>query len=220
MEDILNLLSVDTVHRKLKKGALLITQGEVPSAVYIVVSGCVVKYRYGRAGEKHIAGFKMAGDLFPEPWAFGYVSHTIYNYEALEDSELAVVSQEIFQSTVASSDALQKASFRYIMKNYMGAVLQTTALGQLYAIDKLAMMLHYLVLRYGIEKAPGEFWLKIKLSHVMIASLTGLTRETVTTSLNRLRRKGLIEYDHGTFMVRLQALIQEFGDGGLSEKWL
>lgn len=220
MEQITNLLSDTAVRRIVKKNTVLLRQGDTPNQVFFVAKGCVKLYRTGSTGEEQVVAFRVAGDMFPEPCAFGHTATTIYNYETVEQTELIMVDQDTFTTLLAKNPELHTACFHYLMKNYMAAMLQVTALGQSYATDKLAMVLYYLMLKYGKQKKPGEYWVKVKLSHATLASLTGLARETVTTELGVLRRKGIIEYESGKLMVRRPALTDRLGDSGFTETLL
>ena len=188
--------------------------------MHFVVSGSVKVSRVGYGGEEQVVGFRTAGDLFPEPWAFGLTAITIYNYTAAELSEIALMDKDAFEQYLVQNPSVKDTCFNHILKSYMGAMLQVTALGQSYATDKLTMVLYYLMLKYGKEKAPGEYWVAVKLSHMVIASLTGLSRETVTTELGRLRRKGIIEYETGKLMIRRKALTDKLNDAGFADPWL
>lgn len=201
------------------KDTVLLCQGDAPNRVHFVVSGSVKVYRAGPGGEEQVVTFKTAGDMFPEPWAFGHTAVTIYNYATAEESELALMDKDGFTQHLAQNPSLRTACFDYVLKNYTGAMLQVTALGQSYATDKLAMVLYCLMLKYGKEKKPGEYWVKVKLSHAILASLTGLARETITTELGHLKRKGIVEYESGKLMVRRSALLDKLGAVNFADPW-
>lgn len=220
MERIVASLPVATARRIVKKDTTLLCQGDEPNQVHFVVSGSVKVSRVGYNGEEQVVGFKTAGDLFPEPWAFGRTAITIYNYKAVEVSEIALMDKDAFAQYLTQNPSVKDACFDYMLKNFMGAMLQVTALGQSYATDKLTLVLYYLMLRYGKEKEPDEYWVTVKLSHGTIASLTGLSRETVTTELGRLRRKGIIEYESGKLMIRRSVLLDKINDSGFTDSWL
>lgn len=209
MEQIIPLLPSDAVRRFMKKGTLLLGQGDAPNAVYFVISGSIKVLRAKNGRDDHLVAFKVAGDMFPEPWAFGHVPITIYNYIAAETSEVVAVNREDFLKLFKNSPELRMASFNYMLKNYTGAMLQLTALGQCYATDKLTMALYYLMLRYGETEDGNNYVVKVKLSHSTLASLTGLSRETVTAELGHLRRHGAVTYKLGRLTICREALTNQ-----------
>lgn len=217
MKKVVELLSPASMRRRVRKRTILLYPGDVPRQVYMVRSGCIKVYRLGNAGEEQIAGFKTAGDLFPECWAFGHTSNTMYFYEAIEDSEVATVERETFLEMLEKRPDLKARSFDYMVKNYTGLMLQISALEQSHAADKLLMMLYYLMVRHGVEKKPGEFWIKMKLQHATLAGLTGLTRETVTAALGKLKKAGVVHYSMRRFVIYKDALREKIGEDTFSE---
>ncbi len=87
-----------------------------------------------------------------------------------------------------------------------------SALSQSYAVDKILMTLYYVMVRHSIEKDPNEFWPLMRLHHTTLASMTGLTRETVTTEMGRLKRQGVVSYDTSTFIIHRNALRDRLGE--------
>lgn len=220
MEHIIHLLPSNAARRFIKKGSVLLGQGDAPNAVYFVVSGSIKVLRARHDKDDHLVAFKVAGDMFPEPWAFGYVPITIYNYVAAETCEVVTVNREDFLELFNNNPELRMASFNYMLKNYTAAMLQLTALGQSYATDKLTMVLYYLMLRYGETEDGDNYAVKLKLSHSTLASLTGLSRETVTAELGRLRRHGVVKYRFGRLTICREALIKKGNCMDFADFWI
>ncbi len=217
MEIILDLLPGKVVSRRVRKRTVLLCPGEVPQDVHIVRSGCIKVYRLGSSGEEQIAGFKTAGDIFPECWAFGQSSTIMYYYETAEDCTVVTVRKKDFEKVLKNHPAVKARMFDYMVKNYTGMLVQVSALKQSHAVDKLLMMLYYLMIRHGVEKKPGEFWVSMKLRHTTLAGLTGLTRETVSTELGKLKKKGVVHYTMRRFIIYRHALRDTIGEAAFSE---
>lgn len=66
--------------------------------------------------------------------------------------------------------------------------------------QRLASCLYYLARELGHSTSPGRV-IDCRLTHRMLASLTGLTRETVTLQLKRLKEKGLIAFSNHIYQV-------------------
>ncbi len=212
MEQIAEHLPNATTKRAVRKRSILIYQGEVPRQVYVVLSGVFKAYRLGNGGEEQIVGFRTAGDIFPETWVFGKTSSALYYYEAIEDSSVLTVERPVFLDLINKNSDLKALMADYFISNYTAQLVQVSALEQSRAADKLLLMLYYLMFRYGNESKPGEFSLKLHLTHTTLASLMGLTRETTTTELGRLKRKGIINYDAKNFTIYRDKLIRKLGD--------
>lgn len=217
MENFLKFLPQASTTRHVKKETVLFHQGEVPRQVYYLRKGCVKIYRTSNDGEEQVAGFKTAGDFFPESWLFGQTPNTMYCYETVESSELISIDKTEFLDLVEGNALIAKEVFSYMTKSYMGIQLRMSALEQSRATDKLLLTLYYLMLRHGVEKRQGVFAIKMRIRHSTLASLTGLARETITIELGRLRRKRVVYYDLQNFVIYRQALKDMIGDDSIPE---
>ena len=213
----MELLSGRATTRRIHKNTILLCQGDTPHHVSIVKSGCVKVYRVGPNGDEQIAGFKTAGDIFPECWVFGHSSNTMYYYESTEESDILTVSREAFLELLEKHPAQKDKYFNYMIKSYTGLMIQISALEQSYAVDKILMILYYMMVRHSVERAPGEFWVLMKLRQSTIAGLTGLTRETVTTEMGKLKRQGVVKYDMKNFIIYKDALKHKLGEEAFLE---
>jgi CRP-like cAMP-binding protein len=74
------------------------------------------------------------------------------------------------------------------------------------AIDKVAMLLPYLISKSGKKLRPDVYQLQLKLSHQEIADLSGVTRETTTTLIKELEKAGVIDQRKGHWIVNTKKL--------------
>lgn len=212
MEEIAELLPSSTTKRAVKKGSIILCQGEVPRQAYIVLSGHFKMYRLNDNFEEQIANFKVTGDIFPECWIFGVSSNTMYYYEALENSEILTIEKPVLLVTLENRPDLKNKLFDYMIKNYTGLMVQISALKQSCAAEKVLLTIYYLMLKYGEKIKPGEYSLSVERTHTILASLIGLTRETTTTELGKLKRKGIIHYDTKDFIIYEKPLKNKLGE--------
>lgn len=212
VEDIAKLLPTQTTKRSVKKRSILIYQGEIPRQAYIVLSGTLKAYRLGNFGEEQIVGFRTPGDMFPETWIFSKTSSALYYYEALDDVEVLTVEKPVLLDLINSRPELKEHVFNYMVSGYTGLLMQINALEQSRAAEKLLLMMYFLMFRYGKERSPGAFHVELKLTHTTLGSLMGLTRETTTMELGKLKRKKIISYDSKSFVIYRQELEKRLGD--------
>lgn len=99
---------------------------------------------------------------------------------------------------------------RYIT-DYTASLIRVTALEQAKASDKLLYTFYYLSRLYGQPKGVSSE-ITLKLTHQSIASLVGLTRETVAVELNKLRRKKIINYSNQRYSVHSAKLLEAMGE--------
>jgi len=96
-------------------------------------------------------------------------------------------------------------------------LVRITGLSQSRAIEKISFTFYYLLFRYGTETPTGMHQIDLKLNHLMIANLTGLTRESTTTNLKVLKEKGIITYTRSSFSVNKKKLENFIGEDGFRE---
>lgn len=216
MDDIAKLLPTQSTRRSVKKRSILIYQGEIPRQAYIVLSGVFKAYRLGNFGEEQIVGFRTKGDMFPETWLFNTTSSALYYYEALEDSEVLTVEKPVLLDLIDSNKDIKERVFKYMINGYTGLLMQITALEQSRAAEKLLLMMYYLMFRYGKETTSGVYRVDLRLTHTTLGSLMGLTRETTTMELGRLKRKKIVTYDSKGYIIYRKELERRLGDESFS----
>jgi len=212
MQDIITAIRPFATKRTFKKHSILLYQGEAPRAAYVLLSGVVKVYSINAAGEEQIAAFEVAKDVFPMPWIFHKASTTLYYYEALTDCEVLTVQREQFHNALEANPKLQASVIDHFTVAYTSMLLRVTALEQSRAREKIMFTLYYLLSRYGRETKSGIFRVELALTHGTIASLVGLTRETTTTELSRLRRQKVLTYTAHEYTIdkaKLERLLGE-----------
>ncbi|MDB5168339.1 MAG: CarD family transcriptional regulator [Candidatus Saccharibacteria bacterium] len=201
MDNLLHSIQSHTLTRFVKKGSILLYQGEIPRTAFIIRRGLVRVYTITTSGEERTIALHGKGDIFPLPWIFGEVTNTLFYYEAMVDSELVTAPKAHILEAVANDPALTAAILKFSINEYTALLLRITALEQSRAAEKIGLTLYYLIFRHSIEKTPGLFTIDIKMTQSMIASLVGLTRESTAVNLKLLKKKGIIQYSKFTYVI-------------------
>jgi CRP-like cAMP-binding protein len=105
----------------------------------------------------------------------------------------------------------------YFVTNYTSILMRVTALEQSRARDKIILTLYYLLFRYGKQTKPGKFTINLALTHNVIASLVGLTRETTTTELSKLKKQKVVQYSHHTYTIDKPLLERMLGEDSFTD---
>jgi CRP/FNR family transcriptional regulator len=192
-------------------------QGEAPRLAYMLKSGALKAYTINAAGEEQIATFHTMYDIFPGPWIFGKSSVTMYYYEALADCEVLTLDREKLLQIIHSKPEFMMNALDYYITGYTALLMRVTALEQSRAREKIMFTLYYLLFRYGKEGRGGMFTIDLALTHSIIASLVGLTRETTTTELSKLKQQKVLEYNARTYMVDKKKLERLLGEDSFSD---
>jgi CRP/FNR family transcriptional regulator len=181
--------------RRMSKGEIIIFQGEEPRGAFIVKSGVVKAYNLSVNGDEKPVGFEAAGDVFPAPWTFRKAPSALYYYEAFSDVELYVVPRDEYVAFLKSHNDILAEVLEHYVSAQLGDSMRLNALQHSRASDKLIYTLHYLGVSHGrTTREPHVVEITLDLTHQDFANLTGLTRETTATELNRLKSRGVISY--------------------------
>jgi len=201
-----------------KKGEIILFQGEAPRVAYGVKKGVVKAYNLNSSGDEKPLGFFGPGSLFPGAWIFGKTPSAIYYYEALTDTELyCVPPTDYIDYLKQHPDALFAELENYVADD-VGKTIRLNALQHSRASDKLIYTLHYLALSHGRQLKPNVLEITLTLTHQDFANLTGLTRETTATELNKLKNLGVISYGKQTpYKINIARLHDALNDQFIAE---
>lgn len=206
------------VVKSYKKGEIIIFQGEVPRTVSVVKTGIVKMYNLNHNGDEKPVGFQSRGEIFPAPWAFHKAPSALYYYEALTDLELYHVPREDYLQFLKQHPDELYIQMERMITDYLGSMMRLNALQHSRAADKLVYTLHYLALSQGKPVSAEEIEITLDLTHQDFANLTGLTRETAATELNKLKGRGVISYGkHMPYRVKIKKLNAALNDQSIAE---
>jgi CRP/FNR family transcriptional regulator, cyclic AMP receptor protein len=208
----------DYVVKSYHKGEIIIFQGEVPRTACVVKSGMIKVYNLSHTGDEKPVGFQVEKDIFPSPWVFNKAPSALYYYEAVSEVELYHVPREDYVDFLKRNSNALYAQLERLITDYLGSMMRLNALQHSRASDKLVYTLHYLALSQGRPVADDEVEIGLDLTHQDFANLTGLTRETAATELNKLKRLGVITYGkHIPYRVKVKKLNEALNDQSIAE---
>ena len=181
--------------RHFKKGEIVIFQGEAPRNAMVVKDGIIKAYNLSVSGDEKPVAFYGADNVFPASWVYGKVPSAIYYYEAFTpEVEVYVIDRKAFVDFVKQRPELLYQELERQLLDQFGGSLRLNALQHSRASDKLVYTLHYLAMTHGKPLDKDHIEIELDLTHQDFANLTGLTRETAATELNRLKKQGVIDY--------------------------
>ncbi|PLS81201.1 hypothetical protein CYG49_02615 [Candidatus Saccharibacteria bacterium] len=202
--------------RKFPKGRIVLYQGELPQYTYFIKRGVIKAYSITELGEEKIATFISNNELFPLVWPNDPNSVALYYYEALSDVEMYLISRDKLMPFLESNKKAMEYMLQYSIANYSTSLIRITALQQPKAQDKIAYILHHLMLRYGAPTESGKYEINLNLTQQDIAGYIGLTRETTALELNKLKRRSVISYRNKRYTVDKTKLLTLINEDSLS----
>jgi CRP/FNR family transcriptional regulator len=181
-----------------RRGEIILFQGEAPRVAYVLKAGVVKAYNISSSGDEKPIGFYGPGSLFPSAWVFGNVPSAIYYYEAFTELSVYCVPPGEYQDFLKATPMAAFNELKNFVSDEVGKTMRLNALQHSRASDKLIYTLHYLALNHSKPIGDDTVELTLLLTHQDFANLTGLTRETTATELNKLKKGGVITYGKHT----------------------
>lgn len=205
--------------RDYKKGEIILFQGEAPRSAYVVKDGTVKTYNLSVSGDEKPIAFHNSLDVFPSAWVFGHLPSAVYYYEAFSpEVSIYIVNREDYVDFINKNPDILRREFEQLLTLSIGQGARLNALQYSRASDKLLYTLHFLAVAYGNQISPNEIEIPLALTHQDFANLTGLTRETAATELNKLKSNKVISYGKKTYYhLNLDKLMSTLNDDYLNE---
>ncbi len=153
-----------------------------------VTDGVVKLSRVLRDGRQQLVGLQFAPDLLGR--LFG--SENPLTGEAASDVDLCRVPKAVLESLVAGSAALKQRLLDQSLQDLDDAREWMVTLGRKDAQQRVASLLLLIAKRTGIE-AAGTVSFELPLTRADMADFLGLTIETVSRQISKLRHERVVE---------------------------
>ena len=165
----------------------------LPTASYANVMRGVVKLTKGlEDGRQQVVGLQFAPDFLGRLFS----DASAVTAEAASDVELCVSPRDALERMIADSPALEHRLMQQTLRELDEARDWMVTLGRKDAAGKVASFLLLIAEHGDPERAPGTpVQFNLPLSRGDIADFLGLTIETVSRQLTRLRTGGTIRLD-------------------------
>ena len=194
---------------KFKKDELIFLASTEPTLAYAVKSGYVRCFSYTDMNDERSISFVLRNEMLPIAWIYTKSSTAIFNYIAHTDCELYEIDRDKYHAFLANHPDLARTMLIHSMNDLVTKKLQILALEQATAEHKILHTFSYLCIRYGKTMLQNLIVIKIPLTQKDIAGFTGLTRETVTNTTIKLKRKGILSVKKRFYTVDIHKLRQE-----------
>ena len=179
-----SLFSGRSCHYRHKEHLFL--EGDSCAGVFLITSGRVIVYTVTLNGQRQVQSFAGPGDLL----GLNFSGLHTTSAEALGDVVADMMPRCVFDRVLQTSDGFRKAIFERIDQMMEAARNQNTLLGCKGALEKTATFLMDLDARFS---NGGPSYVPIPMSRSDIADFLGLTLETVSRMLSRLKSQNVID---------------------------
>lgn len=169
-----------------KAGAPLYRQEDEAVYLYKVLEGAIRAFTYTEDGRRQVNGFYFRGDTFGSAQSGHYRSST----EAISDCILIRHRRRNHKA----DPAFDKFVLEVALAEIRAAEQQILLLGRMSACSKVAAFLLYLAERFASDRM-GSAVITIPMTRYDIADFLGLSAESVSRCLTKLKQRGMIEMD-------------------------
>lgn len=185
-------------------GEALAVEGDAVVSYANVTHGTIKLSRVLRDGRQQLVGLQFAPDLMGRL----YSNESPISAEAATEVELCRVPRDALEALVADSAGLKQRLLQQAIQDLDDARDWMVTLGRKSAVERVASLLLMLAARTRNLDATAEVTLELPISRADMADFLGLTLETVSRQISRLRHDGVITVQgHRCVVVRdLEAL--------------
>jgi DNA-binding response OmpR family regulator len=194
---------------KFKKRETIYSEGNRPVSLFYIQFGKVKTFKRNEEGKDLVVDLYKTGDFL------GYVALLeggLYKEtaEAMDDSEIAVIPREDFESLMNSQREVSAQFIRLLARNVVGKEQQLLGLAYNSLRKKVAEALMILYKKYN-ERRDGPFTIDITRDN--LATIAGTATESLIRTLGDFREEGLIDIREGVIVVvdekRLSAMLHQ-----------
>lgn len=191
------------------KNQLIHYGGDPLTYIYLVRDGYIKAYTILDSGDTRTILILGPGDIFPLAFSstMDWENYKIqYFYQTLSEVKVQVLPSRDMKQHINSDPKMMRTYMTYLAASNEAIMTQLEVMKNKKAIDKVAMLLPYLVSKAGKETKSGVYKLDLKLSHQELADLSGVTRETTTTLIKQLEKAGVIDQSRNYWQINIKKL--------------
>ena len=199
-EKVLDFFSHYTLMRY-QKNERILRENENPSGVFLLQRGIVRVYLISEEGNELTVMMEPEGSIFPLRWVINDLPN-IYNYQTMNPVELWRAPKDGFLEFLEHNpDVLMLITQQLSTDvNVLIYRLQHVVFGNAQA--KVASIVLTAAKRFGHLEDNGKITtVEVPLTHQQIADSAGVTRETASLEMKKLKEKGLINYQGRSLVI-------------------
>lgn len=186
-------------HQLYQKGEILIRADDDPSGIFYLKKGTVKQYAISKKGEEIIINIFKSNTFFPMSWAINGTKNNYY-FEAITDAEVyRAAKEDVIEFIQKNPDV----SYNLLKRVYIGTdglLARMVYLMSENAYDRLVIELLIHVKRFGKKNIQGL--IEVPTSEIDLAARSGMTRETVSREMKKLKDKQLLTLTKNILVIK------------------
>ena len=197
---------------KTKKGRILFGVDDPPTKMFLVKEGAVKIYRYTEDGKEVMLHIHGPGELITISPLFKNMDHVVYS-ESLVDTQLFWIPLLQFREFVKENPEVLLEIGKMLADNWDEVEEKIEAFVTHDSLGRLAYVIVALSNKYG-KRDRNKIILPFPLTHQELANLTGMFRETVSISMQELKKSGVISIEKHVIVIEDPKKLEEAARAG------
>jgi CRP-like cAMP-binding protein len=175
----------------LRRSATLFSQEQTADALFFIDEGLVKLTRTNGPGDRIILSMSGPGEPIGEEALSTELSTYQAHAEVLTNAVIFRIPRELVARAIQTNSALASLMIDFLLQRRL-AMARKVELLCLHDVEY--RILHYLgELSILVQPADRELPYQLPITQAELADLIGATRETTSTTLNQLERRGLVK---------------------------
>jgi CRP/FNR family transcriptional regulator len=179
--------------RAYQKNQVVFLEEEAGTYMYIVLAGKVKVTKSTPGGKESILTIHRQGDFFGEMSLLDGKSSPA-TVSAMEDCKIAAISAADFNRHLMTNEKVVRQIIKVLCARLRHVWAQIQSLSYSTAEARIRGGIRQLSMKHGVADARGII-IDLKITHQEIAEMVGTSRETVTRTLARLQKDGIIQIE-------------------------
>ncbi|MBO8169852.1 MAG: Crp/Fnr family transcriptional regulator [Thermoanaerobacteraceae bacterium] len=196
--------------RPYRKGMYLFMEGELGDALYFVQKGRVKLSMMLPDGREHILHFVGEGQIFAEVLLFdsGPFPATA---EVVTDSVIGIVRNKDLDGFLKQHPDITLKILKVMSRRLRKAQMQVRDLALKDTFGRMVSTIIKLACEYGRETEEGVL-VELALSQQDLANMIGASRETVSRSLNDLKKSKVLDFTRQYILIKDMEKLERYLD--------
>ena len=186
--DDIGCLNEIVTRRQIETGNRLFVEGDRAGHYFVVTEGCIMVFKEAHDGRRQITGFLYPGDFL----GLNHMGRFSYTAEAISDTIVCEYPIDKLTRLFRDFPEMEHWMLQHCSNELASAHDQMFLLGRKNATEKIATFLWFLLQRIRFRNADATA-VNLPMSRRDIADYLGLTVETVSRTITRMRVAGTIK---------------------------
>lgn len=181
---------------QLKRGVVFIDPANEPSGIFYIEQGVAREYLISKNGNEITLNLYKSGSFLPMPWAIAHIPNAHF-FEAMEDIQIRKAPKSDTMLFLKKQPDVVLDLLRRVFIGTDGLWGRIGSLTSDNSFVKLAATIYFLAKRFGISRnEDGEhITVTIQVGEKDIASYAGMSRETVSRELQKLKKQHIVTFE-------------------------